>query len=78
MTSLPDDVRAIAARHLDAIHQMFIPASKILVVVVFPASPSHNWLLGDATIQEAIAGLRSLQQDGLPADHEETPHAEQR
>ena len=58
------EVRHEAAWHLGAIHTLFTKDSKILVVVVFPDKPQQNWMLGDASIEEAIEGLRYLAQEG--------------
>lgn len=57
-------VRLEAAAHLEAIHRLFTPDSKILVVVAFPDTPDQNWMLGNATIEEAVAGLRWLESHG--------------
>lgn len=70
------EVQAAAAPHVQAIHRFFTPDSKILVLVVFPEKPDQNWLLGDATIDEAIAGLQWLRQYD-PASNpgaEDIPH----
>jgi hypothetical protein len=61
------EVRERTAPHLAAIHQHFTADSKILVVVVFPDKPQQNWLLGNATIDEAIDALRYLAHEGEEA-----------
>lgn len=58
------EVRASTTPLLAAIHQHFTADSKILVVVVFPEKPEQNWMLGNATIAEAIDGLRYLAHEG--------------
>jgi hypothetical protein len=57
-------VREGTAPHLAAIHQHFTADSKIIVVVLFPQKPAQNWMLGDATIEEAIDALRYLAEGG--------------
>jgi hypothetical protein len=64
MTPTTREVRERTAPLLAAIHQHFTADSKILVVVVFPDKPEQNWMLGDATIDEAIDALRYLAVDG--------------
>lgn len=64
---LPSYLRQLrdeATPHLAAIHEMFVPESKIMVVVVFPDTPAQNWCLGNATTEEIQDGLRWLAQHG--------------